>query len=168
VLSTQHGPEMEHKAIEEIIKPVVPREWLKNTRYLINPTGRKIIVDTYGGAFSGKDPSKVDRSAAHAGRYVAKNIMTAGMRACASRIPGNRTRHRKQGPRRPPLLSRGGRLRHLMMTMNDFVRPRNFSSVISAVGKIRLISFLLSRRVVLRNSSICFWDGLASKPHNEK
>jgi len=106
VLSTQHSPEMEHKAIEEaaieeIIRPVVPKEWLKNTRYLINPTGRfviggpqgdcgltgrKIIVDTYGGAaphgggaFSGKDPSKVDRSAAYAGRYVAKNIVAAGL-----------------------------------------------------------------------------------------
>ncbi len=106
VLSTQHAPEMEHKqieeaAIEQIIKPVVPKEWLKNTRYLINPTGRfviggpqgdcgltgrKIIVDTYGGAaphgggaFSGKDPSKVDRSAAYAGRYVAKNIVAAGL-----------------------------------------------------------------------------------------
>ena len=106
VLSTQHAPEMEHKAIEEavieeIIKPVVPREWLKGTRYLVNPTGRfviggpqgdcgltgrKIIVDTYGGAaphgggaFSGKDPSKVDRSAAYAGRYVAKNIVASGL-----------------------------------------------------------------------------------------
>ncbi len=106
VLSTQHAPEMEHKQIEEaaiemIIKPVVPAEWLKNTRYLVNPTGRfviggpqgdcgltgrKIIVDTYGGAaphgggaFSGKDPSKVDRSAAYAGRYVAKNIVAAGL-----------------------------------------------------------------------------------------
>ncbi|KAF3997311.1 methionine adenosyltransferase [Glaciimonas immobilis] len=106
VLSTQHAPDMQHKAIEEaaieeIIKPVVPTEWLKNTRYLINPTGRfviggpqgdcgltgrKIIVDTYGGAaphgggaFSGKDPSKVDRSAAYAGRYVAKNIVAAGL-----------------------------------------------------------------------------------------
>jgi S-adenosylmethionine synthetase len=106
VLSTQHAPEMEHKqieeaAIEQIIKPVVPAEWLQNTRYLINPTGRfviggpqgdcgltgrKIIVDTYGGAaphgggaFSGKDPSKVDRSAAYAGRYVAKNIVAAGL-----------------------------------------------------------------------------------------
>ena len=106
VLSTQHAPEMQHKtieeaAIEEIIKPVVPQEWLKNTRYLINPTGRfviggpqgdcgltgrKIIVDTYGGAaphgggaFSGKDPSKVDRSAAYASRYVAKNIVAAGL-----------------------------------------------------------------------------------------
>jgi S-adenosylmethionine synthetase len=106
VLSTQHAPEMEHKAIEEaviemIIKPVVPQEWLKETRYLVNPTGRfviggpqgdcgltgrKIIVDTYGGAaphgggaFSGKDPSKVDRSAAYAGRYVAKNIVAAGL-----------------------------------------------------------------------------------------
>ncbi|OWW18868.1 methionine adenosyltransferase [Noviherbaspirillum denitrificans] len=106
VLSTQHSPDIEHKAIEEaaieeIIKPVVPQEWLKNTRYLINPTGRfviggpqgdcgltgrKIIVDTYGGAaphgggaFSGKDPSKVDRSAAYAGRYVAKNIVAAGL-----------------------------------------------------------------------------------------
>ncbi|GIZ50797.1 methionine adenosyltransferase [Noviherbaspirillum aridicola] len=106
VLSTQHAPEIEHAqikeaAIEEIIKPVVPGDWLKDTRYLINPTGRfviggpqgdcgltgrKIIVDTYGGAaphgggaFSGKDPSKVDRSAAYAGRYVAKNIVAAGL-----------------------------------------------------------------------------------------
>ncbi len=106
VLSTQHAPEMEHKQIEEaaiesIIKPVVPHEWLKNTRYLVNPTGRfviggpqgdcgltgrKIIVDTYGGAaphgggaFSGKDPTTVDRSAAYAGRYVAKNIVAAGL-----------------------------------------------------------------------------------------
>ena len=106
VLSTQHAPEMSHKDIEEaviemIIKPVVPQEWLNDTRYLVNPTGRfviggpqgdcgltgrKIIVDTYGGAaphgggaFSGKDPSKVDRSAAYAGRYVAKNIVAAGL-----------------------------------------------------------------------------------------
>jgi S-adenosylmethionine synthetase len=106
VLSTQHAPEMQHKEIEEaviemIIKPVVPQEWLNGTRYLVNPTGRfviggpqgdcgltgrKIIVDTYGGAaphgggaFSGKDPSKVDRSAAYAGRYVAKNIVAAGL-----------------------------------------------------------------------------------------
>ncbi len=106
VLSTQHAPEMEHKQIEEaaiemIIKPVVPKEWLRDTRFLVNPTGRfviggpqgdcgltgrKIIVDTYGGAaphgggaFSGKDPSKVDRSAAYAGRYVAKNIVAAGL-----------------------------------------------------------------------------------------
>jgi len=106
VLSTQHAPEMSHKAIEEaaielIINPVLPADWLKDTRYLINPTGRfviggpqgdcgltgrKIIVDTYGGAaphgggaFSGKDPSKVDRSAAYAGRYVAKNIVAAGL-----------------------------------------------------------------------------------------
>ena len=106
VLSTQHAPEMTHSQIEEaaiemIIKPVVPQEWLNGTRFLINPTGRfviggpqgdcgltgrKIIVDTYGGAaphgggaFSGKDPSKVDRSAAYAGRYVAKNIVAAGL-----------------------------------------------------------------------------------------
>ncbi len=106
VLSTQHAPEMEHKQIEEavveeIIKKVMPAEWLKDTRYLVNPTGRfviggpmgdcgltgrKIIVDTYGGscphgggAFSGKDPSKVDRSAAYAARYVAKNIVAAGL-----------------------------------------------------------------------------------------
>ncbi len=106
VLSTQHAPEIQHKAIEEaviedIIKPVLPKEWLKNTRYLVNPTGRfviggpqgdcgltgrKIIVDTYGGAcphgggaFSGKDPSKVDRSAAYAARYVAKNVVAAGL-----------------------------------------------------------------------------------------
>lgn len=106
VLSTQHSPEIQHKAIEEaviedIIKPILPKEWLVNTRYLINPTGRfvvggpqgdcgltgrKIIVDTYGGtcphgggAFSGKDPSKVDRSAAYAARYVAKNVVAAGL-----------------------------------------------------------------------------------------
>ena len=87
--------------IDEIIKPVLPREMLKGTKYLINPTGRfeiggphgdagltgrKIIVDTYGGAaphgggaFSGKDPSKVDRSGAYAARYVAKNIVAAGI-----------------------------------------------------------------------------------------
>lgn len=107
VLSTQHGPEIETKALreaimDEIIKPILPAEWLNaDTQYHINPTGRfviggpvgdcgltgrKIIVDTYGGmarhgggAFSGKDPSKVDRSAAYAGRYVAKNIVAAGL-----------------------------------------------------------------------------------------
>src|SRR5690606_9550346 len=106
VLSTQHAPDIEHKSITEaviaqIMKPVVPAEWLKDTRFLANPTGRFVIggpqgdcrltgrkntVDTYGGAarhgggaFSGKDPSKVDRSAAYAGRYVAKNIVAAGL-----------------------------------------------------------------------------------------
>ncbi|GAB1234565.1 methionine adenosyltransferase [Ferrigenium sp. UT5] len=107
VLSTQHAPEMtleqiREAAIEEIIKPVLPKELIKDEiKYLVNPTGRfvvggpqgdcgltgrKIIVDTYGGAaphgggaFSGKDPSKVDRSAAYAGRYVAKNIVAAGL-----------------------------------------------------------------------------------------
>jgi S-adenosylmethionine synthetase len=107
VLSTQHAPDIKHETlkeavIEEIIKPVLPKDWLeKDTKYLVNPTGsfviggpvgdagltgRKIIVDTYGGmarhgggAFSGKDPSKVDRSAAYAGRYVAKNIVAAGL-----------------------------------------------------------------------------------------
>lgn len=107
VLSTQHNPEIDQKALqeavmEEIIKPVLPAEWLDaNTKYFINPTGRfviggpfgdcgltgrKIIVDTYGGmarhgggAFSGKDPSKVDRSAAYAARYVAKNLVAAGI-----------------------------------------------------------------------------------------
>jgi S-adenosylmethionine synthetase len=107
VLSTQHAPEMtlaaiREAAIEEIIKPVLPKELIKgNINFLVNPTGRfviggpqgdcgltgrKIIVDTYGGAaphgggaFSGKDPSKVDRSAAYAGRYVAKNIVAAGL-----------------------------------------------------------------------------------------
>jgi len=114
VLSTQHAPEVTHSqieeaAIEEIIKPVLPREWLGSTRYLVNPTGRfviggpqgdcgltgrKIIVDTYGGAaphgggaFSGKDPSKVDRSAAYAARYVAKNIVAAGLaRQCQVQV----------------------------------------------------------------------------------
>jgi len=107
VLSTQHDPDVSqsdiHEAImEHVIKPVLPAEWLHaDTLYHINPTGnfviggpvgdcgltgRKIIVDTYGGmarhgggAFSGKDPSKVDRSAAYAGRYVAKNIVAAGL-----------------------------------------------------------------------------------------
>ncbi|MCG8380569.1 MAG: methionine adenosyltransferase [Proteobacteria bacterium] len=107
VLSTQHDPDIEHKdleqaVIEEIIKPVLPDNMINDkTRYLVNPTGRfviggpvgdcgltgrKIIVDTYGGmarhgggAFSGKDPSKVDRSAAYAARYVAKNIVAAGL-----------------------------------------------------------------------------------------
>ena len=107
VLSTQHTPDITQKdlqeaVIEEIIKPVLPAEWVTgDTKYFVNPTGkfeiggpmgdcgltgRKIIVDTYGGmarhgggAFSGKDPSKVDRSAAYAGRYVAKNIVAAGL-----------------------------------------------------------------------------------------
>ena len=107
VLSTQHSPDISNKALheavmDEIILPVLPKEWLhKDTKYFINPTGqfiiggpvgdcgltgRKIIVDSYGGmarhgggAFSGKDPSKVDRSAAYMARYVAKNIVAAGL-----------------------------------------------------------------------------------------
>ena len=107
VLSTQHAPGMKHEqikeaVIEQIIKPVLPKNYVKgNISFLVNPTGsfeiggpkgdcgltgRKIIVDTYGGsaphgggAFSGKDPSKVDRSAAYAARYVAKNIVAAGL-----------------------------------------------------------------------------------------
>ncbi len=107
VISTQHGEEADHATIEKdmiekVIKPTIPVELLnENTKYYINPTGRfvvggpngdsghtgrKIIVDTYGGyarhgggAFSGKDPTKVDRSAAYAGRYVAKNIVAAGL-----------------------------------------------------------------------------------------
>jgi len=107
VVSTQHAEDVDHKTlkdavIEEIVKPVIPAAMISNeTRYLINPTGRfvvggphgdcgltgrKIIVDTYGGigrhgggAFSGKDPSKVDRSAAYAARYVAKNVVAAGL-----------------------------------------------------------------------------------------
>jgi len=121
VLSTQHSPDQSesptklkasfYEAVrEEIIKPVLPKEWLtKDTQYLINPTGRfviggphgdcgltgrKIIVDTYGGAcphgggaFSGKDPSKVDRSAAYAARYVAKNVVAAGLaRQCQVQV----------------------------------------------------------------------------------
>ena len=120
VLSTQHAPDQSETptkmkasfieaVIEMIIKPVLPREWLKETRYLINPTGRfviggpqgdcgltgrKIIVDTYGGAcphgggaFSGKDPTKVDRSAAYAARYVAKNVVAAGLaRQCQIQV----------------------------------------------------------------------------------
>ncbi len=107
VISTQHGPEVDHETIEKdmlehVVKPIIPAELLdENTRYFINPTGRfvvggpqgdsgltgrKIIVDTYGGyarhgggAFSGKDPTKVDRSAAYAARYVAKNVVAAGL-----------------------------------------------------------------------------------------
>ncbi|HOP99579.1 MAG TPA: methionine adenosyltransferase [Acetivibrio clariflavus] len=107
VISTQHGPEVDHATIEKdiiehVIKPVIPEYLLdSNTRYFINPTGRfvvggpqgdsgltgrKIIVDTYGGyarhgggAFSGKDPTKVDRSAAYAARYAAKNVVAAGL-----------------------------------------------------------------------------------------
>ncbi len=121
VLSTQHSPDQSesptklkasfYEAVrEEIIKPVLPKEWLtKDTKFLINPTGRfviggphgdcgltgrKIIVDTYGGAcphgggaFSGKDPSKVDRSAAYAARYVAKNVVAAGLaRQCQVQV----------------------------------------------------------------------------------
>ena len=110
VLSTQHDPDVTqeelHEAVRElIIKPVLPGKWLtSDTKIHINPTGRfetggpvgdcgltgrKIIVDTYGGmarhgggAFSGKDPSKVDRSAAYAGRYVAKNVVAAGLAKC--------------------------------------------------------------------------------------
>lgn len=106
VISTQHSPDVKHSVIkefciEEVIKKVLPAEMLKGTQFLINPTGRfvvggpqgdtgltgrKIIVDSYGGmgrhgggCFSGKDPSKVDRSAAYMGRYVAKNIVAAGL-----------------------------------------------------------------------------------------
>ena len=107
VISTQHAADIKHKEIREtlverVMKKVIPAEWITpETRYLINPTGRfviggpegdsgltgrKIIVDTYGGmgrhgggAFSGKDPSKVDRSAAYMGRYVAKNVVAAGL-----------------------------------------------------------------------------------------
>jgi S-adenosylmethionine synthetase len=115
VLSTQHSPEIRQKdlreaVMEEIIKPVLPARWLsRRTKYHINPTGRfviggpvgdcgltgrKIIVDTYGGmarhgggAFSGKDPSKVDRSASYAARYVAKNLVAAGLaRRCEIQV----------------------------------------------------------------------------------
>ena len=115
VLSTQHSPDISHADLveavrEEIIKPVLPPEMIhRDTKYLINPTGRfviggpvgdcgltgrKIIVDTYGGqgshgggAFSGKDPSKVDRSSSYAGRYVAKNIVAAGLaRRCEVQV----------------------------------------------------------------------------------
>ncbi|HUP97267.1 MAG TPA: methionine adenosyltransferase [Usitatibacter sp.] len=119
VLSSQHSPDMSdgpkmkkefiEAVIEQVIKPVLPKEFLKSTKYLVNPTGRfvvggpqgdcgltgrKIIVDTYGGAcphgggaFSGKDPSKVDRSAAYAARYVAKNVVAAGLaRQCQIQV----------------------------------------------------------------------------------
>jgi len=116
VLSTQHHTSMNDKqaelaeaVIEEIIKPVLPKDMLEGVRYLVNPTGRfeiggphgdagltgrKIIVDTYGGAaphgggaFSGKDPSKVDRSAAYAARYVAKNVVASGLaRQCEVQV----------------------------------------------------------------------------------
>ncbi len=115
VLSTQHAPEIRHETlteavVEEILKPVLPKDMISNkVKYLVNPTGRfvvggpkgdtgltgrKIIVDTYGGAaphgggaFSGKDPSKVDRSAAYAARYVAKNVVAAGLaRRCLVQV----------------------------------------------------------------------------------
>lgn len=114
VLSTQHAPDISQEQIKEavielVIKPVLPKDMIANTRYLVNPsgrfvvggpqgdcglTGRKIIVDTYGGAcphgggaFSGKDPSKVDRSAAYVARYVAKNVVAAGLaRQCQIQI----------------------------------------------------------------------------------
>ena len=115
VISTQHSPEISHEPlteaiIEEIVKPVLPKSMItKDTRYLINPTGRfvvggpmgdtgltgrKIIVDSYGGysrhgggAFSGKDPSKVDRSGAYAARHVAKNVVAAGLaRKCEIQV----------------------------------------------------------------------------------
>ena len=114
VVSSQHSPDVAYKTlkdqiIEEVVKKEIPAKLLKNTRYLINPTGRfviggphgdsgltgrKIIVDTYGGmgrhgggAFSGKDPSKVDRSAAYMARYVAKNIVAAGLaRRCEIQV----------------------------------------------------------------------------------
>ena len=119
VLSSQHAPEWSdgrnmkpefvEAVIENIIRPVMPAEWLENTKFLVNPTGRfvvggpqgdcgltgrKIIVDTYGGscphgggAFSGKDPTKVDRSAAYACRYVAKNVVAAGLaRECQVQV----------------------------------------------------------------------------------
>ncbi|MCX9155441.1 methionine adenosyltransferase [Niveibacterium sp. 24ML] len=114
VLSTQHSPDIslemiKEAVVEDIIKAVIPAELLQNTKYLVNPTGRfviggpqgdcgltgrKIIVDTYGGAcphgggaFSGKDPTKVDRSAAYAARYVAKNIVAAGLaRQCQVQV----------------------------------------------------------------------------------
>jgi S-adenosylmethionine synthetase len=115
VLSTQHAPDIAHETlteavVEEILKPVLPADMLsKKVKYLVNPTGRfvvggpkgdtgltgrKIIVDTYGGAaphgggaFSGKDPSKVDRSAAYAARYVAKNVVAAGLaRRCLVQV----------------------------------------------------------------------------------
>jgi S-adenosylmethionine synthetase len=114
VVSSQHHPDVSHKTlrdmiIEEIIRKELPAKLLKRTRYLVNPTGRfviggphgdsgltgrKIIVDTYGGmgrhgggAFSGKDPSKVDRSAAYMARYVAKNIVAAGLaRRCEIQV----------------------------------------------------------------------------------
>jgi S-adenosylmethionine synthetase len=107
VVSSQHSPEVDHDTIERdiienVIKPVIPEEMIdRNTKFYINPTGRfvvggphgdsgltgrKIIVDTYGGyarhgggAFSGKDPTKVDRSASYAARYVAKNVVAAGL-----------------------------------------------------------------------------------------
>ena len=135
VLSSQHDPSQSETptkmkasfieaVIEEIIKPVLPKEWLKETKYLINPTGRfviggpqgdcgltgrKIIVDTYGGAcphgggaFSGKDPSKVDRSAAYAARYVAKNIVAAGPGAAVP-DPGRLRDRRRQADERDDL-----------------------------------------------------------------
>jgi hypothetical protein len=163
VLSTQHAPGLSHKQIEEavieqIIKPVLPKNLVKgNVKYLVNPTGafeiggpkgdcgltgRKIIVDTYGGsaphgggAFSGKDPSKVDRSAAYAARYVAKNIVAAGLAskclvqvsyaigvAQADQRHGHHARHR-QDLRRQARAARAGELRPAAERHHPDARP---------------------------------------------
>ena len=137
MLSTQHRAdvsmaEIREGVIDEIIKPVLPANWIgPDTKFHINPTGRfeiggpmgdagltgrKIIVDTYGGAarhgggaFSGKDPSKVDRSAAYACRYVAKNIVAAGLaERCAGGGPGRCRCVRRQGQGTPAPRRRDG------------------------------------------------------------
>ena len=169
VLSTQHHPDVEHKhieqaVIEEIIKPVLAGAsgLAKNIKYLVNPTGRfvvggpqgdcgltgrKIIVDTYGGcgphgggAFSGKDPSKVDRSAAYAARYVAKNIVAAGL---AEQVPGadlvrhrRGTAHERHG-RRPsaPARSRDEQLEALVRQHFD-LRPKGIVQMLDLLRPI--------------------------------
>jgi hypothetical protein len=169
VLSTQHSPDisledLREAAIEQIIKPVLPKELIKgDIKYLVNPTGRfvvggpqgdcgltgrKIIVDTYGGAaphgggaFSGKDPSKVDRSAAYATRYVAKNIVAAGL---ASRCLAGVVRHRRGRAD----LDHGRDLRHRRSAMKR--SPRWFASTSTCVPRASSICSTCSVRSTRR------------------
>ena len=199
VLSTQHAPEMSEgkhmkaefidEVIEKIIRPVMPAEWLKDTRFLINPTGRfvvggpqgdcgltgrKIIVDTYGGycphgggAFSGKDPTKVDRSAAYACRYVAKNIVAAGLRHRRCRTDEHHRvheRHRRD-PRRTDRQASARSLRPASARHHPDARPAP-----SDLLEDRRLRPLRSRRTGIhvgkdrqgRHPARCRWSPLIS------